>query len=192
MSAGRHPATRASSAKDSLSGLDKHRAGLTAKVRARIPEPTLAVIDSTARTGWIPVEHDSWIPRATLAELGTDEAIRYWRNFLPIHVQSPLLNAVVGGAVRLFGPSPASILRMTPRAWKLVFRDHCRLEISSEANTAHIVMHDVAPEVITGTGYEISFRAFFLGMLDVVKVDGDVEMEVDLKAARIEYTMHWS
>jgi hypothetical protein len=189
---GRSPATRARSAQEVLSSLDEHTPGLSERVRARIPAESLAVIDRTAATGWIPVEHDRWIPQATIEELGEVDAVAYLRSFLGGHMRTPLLRAILDGAIRMFGMSPGSIVRMLPRAWSLIFRDQCRVEIEArDAHSARVVLHDVAPEVIEWSAYPISFRAFMLGIIDLVDAEGEVTMEIDVARRRLVYSMRW-
>lgn len=86
----RTPATRAGSARETLAALEALAPGTERRVRDRIPPESLEVIDQTSRMGWIPIEHDKWIPWAIVEELGEAEASAYFRRFFAKHRNAPL------------------------------------------------------------------------------------------------------
>lgn len=142
--------------------------------------------------GWVPIEHDKWIPWAIVEELGEAQASEYFRRFFAKHRNAPILRTVIDGAIRVFGLSPNSVLRVAPRTWDLVFRDHCTIEWSRQGDSAaRVVLRDAAPELLEWPSYALAFRAFFYGILDIASAEGEVTQAVDLEAASITYELRW-
>jgi hypothetical protein len=60
---------------------------------------------------------------ATIDALGPTRSRAFWRDVMLSAFDRRLLSPLVRGALRIYGRSPASIMRMTPQAWSLVWRD---------------------------------------------------------------------
>ena len=97
------------------------------RVLPRVPEQTLALIDATARMGWVPIEESMKLTEALHAALGT----RGFRQFLSEqadHIASyPMLQSVFDSAVRLLGLTPQALLKWCTHAWEQAFRGCGRL-----------------------------------------------------------------
>ena len=161
-------------------------------MRSAIPGPSLAVIDSALPTSWIPIEHDQHVPIAIIAVLGLPRADRFWRWFLCDHLRSPLLRTLTDASIRLFGLSPSSLMRLTPRGWNLVYRDFCSpqmLDYGTEHAT--LQLRDMAKQVIESSAYLASFRAVFGGFLDMCKVEGSVAFDVDRPEQTVRVRLYW-
>ena len=186
------PAVRARSTQDALAYADQFSPGATAKIRELIPPESLRVIDQATRTGWIPVEHDRHVPASTIEVLGEARAVECWREFLRSHLKAPLFRTVIDASIRLFGLSPATLAKITPRIFPLAYKDFCVVRSRAEEDMAELVLDEVHPEVADVAAYPVSFRAFFYGFLDICGVDGTVEVRPEPERDVIRARLHWS
>ncbi len=188
----RRPAVRASAVKDALFGLTRLGGDTLDRVKARIPATTLELVESSARTAWIPAEHDRWVPGSIIAELGREPARKYFRAMLPTQLQSPLLSTVLGASQRLFGLTPASLAWAAAKAWPLVYRDFCVMHLGlREPGLVELEFRDLAPGIWNDEAYALSIESFLAGFLDVCNVEGTVALELDLRTLEGLATFRW-
>jgi hypothetical protein len=188
----RHPAARASAARDMLGFTEQYRPGTEAEIRAGIPRESLHAIDTTIGIAWLGVEHDHWLMDRTIATLGREGAIDCWHRAMAMMVQRPLLRPVVEAALRLF-PDPAGMVRTIVRGWSLAYRDFCTPRFEPvRAGEARIVFEDVAPEAFTSEGYLHCWHAVCLGVFDLARAgERQVTFEIERPRARATATFLW-
>lgn len=189
----RRPAVRVASVRDILDYLDKFAPGTGSRVRARVPDDVLAIVDRAPRLSWIDVEDDVYVPTAIWAVLGDDEATEMMREFLMGHFETALLRPLLHTTRKLFGLSPMNVLRALPSGWPLVYRDVARLEVRAlDSGSAEIELSEVAETVLGSGGYIQSFRAILLGLIDLTGYQGAVELaDLDLPGRRVCYRLRW-
>lgn len=186
----RQPAIKARSAQDAIRWADAYR-GMTGEVSATVDPEVLAQVMTATPNTWIPVELDRHMVNAIYEVHGPEGAARCWREFMQTHVDSPLLKGILSMSIRLFGLSPAGILRFTPKVWKHNYRDFCEVE-SEEIDEGHVsvTFHDVHPEVFAVPAYAVCVRSVFAGLCDVVG-GAEVEMSEDAASLRWNMTVKW-
>ncbi len=164
---------------------------MTARVRACVPAESLALIDATPARGWIPLEHDHHVPTSIVAQLGPVRAQAYFRWLLRRQLESPLLRSTLRATQKMFGLSPAALLRAVPLGWPIVYRDFCSPRVTGHsADQATIRLERVDPRVLEHPAYLESFAGFFSGFFDACSVEGTVTVRV--KPSRgVEITLHW-
>lgn len=72
---------------------------------------------------WLPAELHGTVADAMIEVAGRSDARALWADVLLDAFGNPVLSPIVSGALRIYGKTPASVMRMTPRAWPLFFRD---------------------------------------------------------------------
>ena len=186
------PGVRARSAQDWLEYLERIEPGLRAKVVARIPEPSRSIITSAPRTEWLELQHDRYVPWATIEVLGEERAVANWRLFLKSHIQAPLFKTLAESMVRLFGLTPSTFVRLLPRAWKQAYRDCCDVEVlQTESNRAHAAFVNVTPEILEWEPYLTSWRGILGGVYEIIGTDGDLDVQVHHDLARVDVEWTW-
>jgi hypothetical protein len=189
---GGRPAVRARSAQDWLEYLEKIQPGLRERVIERIPEPSREIITTAPRTEWIPLEHDRYVPWATIEEMGEEAAVESWRLFLKSHIQAPIFRTLAESMVRLFGLTPSTFVRLLPRAWNQAYRDCCGVEvIETGENRAHAAFTEVATGILEWEAYLISWRGVLGGAFAIMDIEGELQMRVNEDRARIDAVWTW-
>jgi hypothetical protein len=188
----RSPACRARSSQDTLAYLDKFRPGATLEVRKSLPEAVLEVIDSTVKTGWIPIEIDAAMGHAILELLGPDEARRFWTRFTTHHVESPLLAGPVRTALKLLGATPASLIKWMPRVFPTIFRDVFDIEIKQlNAQSAWLEFHVHSEVFWSEPVYALVLESTIHGFYEITRVTGSVSVSRDDEARCIDLRASW-
>lgn len=185
------PSVRALTVQDALSSLDDFRAGACDAVRGRIPAASLAVIDKAPTMGWIPFEDDRHVPDSIFAELGED-ALPFFRRLMARQLEGPVLRSVFSVTRRMFGISPAALLRATPVAWPAVYRGFGKMRhVSSSLNSACVELHDVPQEILEWEAYPRSFEAILGGLIDVCGATGRSSLVVDRTRRTFTIELAW-
>jgi hypothetical protein len=189
----RQPAIRLSVARDSIEFLERFRPGGREQLLAGMPAETREFIENAAGSGWLPIEHDRHVLRGHIALLGMDECRRCWRDGMAELSRKPLLSSVVSGMMRVFRQDKTKLLGVVPRGWSLVYRDFCRIEISEKrAGEVTFVCHDIAPQVWEDPEYIDCWGAVLLGLLDLAKTSGELEIEQHPELARARIRISWN
>lgn len=175
----RSPSVRVSAALDMFELLEDFEPGSRARVWARIPEPTRNFIESASRVGWIPFEHDPYLPEAILAEFGRERSRELFRRAIPSLVANPLLEPLVAGMLRILGERRFRLLRVIPKGWSLVFRDFCEPRVEpTDEHQIEIVFDAIAPEVREHPVYFDMWEGVCLGLLDLACPDGSLDFDI--------------
>jgi hypothetical protein len=186
----RQPAIRARSVQDALRWADDF-AGCDGAVSKAIDPVVYDEVMSAIPSSWIPVELDRHFVSAIYQVHGPEMSRRCWREFMPSHVESPLLKGMVAMSVRLFGLSPAGLLRMAPKLWRHNYRDFCEVE-STQGDERHVTMdfRNIHPEVFAVPAYAVCVEAVIGGMCDVVG-GARIEMQENPSTASWKMEVHW-
>lgn len=183
---------RARAVRDAIAAFDDHVDDGRERLRAIIPEQSWAVITEARGLGWIPLEHDQYVPASIAALLGPVDAHMFFRSLLVQQLRTPMLRSTVAATLRVLGLSPASLARAAPIGWDVVYRGFGKLKVQQRgATSTALTLEQVPPEVFDAPGYAPSFRGFFAGLLDVCRVPGDAELQVSPAGHRIEIVLSW-
>ncbi len=188
----RRPRARAANAKDFLEFLETFRPGATAHLRAALPRQVMEAVEGSARTDWNSLELDGPYVTEIVRWLGADRARAAWRQFTcQRFVFTPAMRSLVDGAMRLFGLSVGSFVRIFPLGFKQGFRDFGDLRLELGANAATVVIADLAPEVVRYDAYTVLFHGVYLGVYDVARAEPQLEFLPELSARRITARFRW-
>lgn len=166
---------RASYTKLALKYLKQNQPQDWAALCARIGEERLATIRAAGPIAWLPAEHHVAVADATIDLYGLREARAAWREVMLAAFERSMLSALVSGALRVYGAKPSSLMRMTPQAWSLVWRD-CGKVWMEDAGEAHAVMRfeGLPPVLAQSPGVVESFVANCDAAIAYVKCHGKV------------------
>lgn len=80
-------------------------------------------IDESALLGWLPYEIDTTLANAVLAKHGRDGLHGFVLGNSDEAATLGALRPLVEGALRVFGPSPMSLVRVMPELWNVTYRN---------------------------------------------------------------------
>ena len=134
-------------------------------IQREIGEETMRQIGSAGVLAWLPAQHHARIFDAVITVLAPTNAVAFWRDAMLANLEQPLLRPLVQGGLRLFGATPYSVVRMSPRAWSLVTRDCGTHEVSRGEGRVELRLELVdMPRVLAKPG----FMAHCLGNTEAV------------------------
>jgi hypothetical protein len=157
------PQIRANWSKHTLHYVRRHPRRDT--ILAFIGEESVREIAAAGILAWLPAVHHARIFDAVFKALAQSGAAAFWRDAMLANFAGPLLSPLVQGGLRLFGATPYSIIRMSPRAWQLVTRDCGTQRVTAgDADVAVQMDFDGLPPELARPG----FVAHCLGNCDAV------------------------
>jgi len=164
-----------------------------AAVLAAVDPRHLDAIRGANKLAWIDAEALDELNAAYLRIAGRDGYIEFWRRYTIGSVDSTLFGALFSGALRIFGRSPAGILKWVRRAWEVTTRDYGRVEVDVEPDVVRIRLLDLPPGGRHLT-VPLSMQASVMGVIEfaghVPNVDCDLgQLE---RFGRCEVSARWS
>ena len=107
---------------------------------------------------WLPAELHGIVADAIIEAAGRSEARALWSDVILGAFDHRMLAPIVSAAMRLYGKTPPSIMRMTPHAWPLVFREcgHSWMEPISDSHAA-MAFAELPRAIMQSTGILDSF-----------------------------------
>jgi hypothetical protein len=171
------PAYRISSARTMLAQLDRLFPETGERVRAALPEETLALVRESLSLTWIPAETHHQIADAVYSALGERDYRALWRKVFLDMVQTPLLKPFFEATIRLFGATPAGLARWTAKGYTLATRGLGTLQLAADDPVARRVEieHIGYPPALAVSGAHVAGTAgSFEGYLDVTRKTGSV------------------
>jgi hypothetical protein len=187
----RTPSSRLSAARDILVFTDKFQPGTRERVLATLPDDARDALQGGSRMGWLPIKYDHWIIDGIVGVLGREQAIACWRASVLDMIERPLLRAFASGMRRVLGDDPVRIIGLLPRAWPLLFKDFCELELEVDhATQVTLLFNNLAPELREHPNYLACWTGVTQGLFEIARVPGQVAMTVDpdFKTARARCT----
>jgi hypothetical protein len=184
---------RIRNAQDLLVFIENRDPGFTEKILARVQPDVRELMETASRATWIPLELDANFVDAIIAQYGPAEAEEMWFEYSSRFVKTPLQRALFDGAIRLFGLSVGTFVRIIPRVWGTSYKGAGKIDVSEKGEgwqRLHLVgMH---PEMCQRPGYVILLRGLFRGMYRLAKCGKeDFSMELDPDARELHAEFHW-
>jgi hypothetical protein len=162
-----------------------------------VPEPVIALIESTPRLGWVPLEQNIKLSDAIHQVLGDPGFRHFFAGLAERMMTYPLLQSFFDGAVRLFGLTPQAMLKWTSYAWEQAFRDcgkivyQPRREVVNDGR-AEMVLEGFPPALLRSGTFPESLAGTFDMYLRRVSKQGRVDiLGVDLEQGRVVYAVSW-
>ena len=178
--------------RDTLAFLDKFEPGSRAHVLAAVPAQSRDVIEATAGSGWISIEHDHYTIDAIIALFGRKRATQFWRDSLAELVSKPLLHNFVSGMIAVIGRTPVGVVRLFAKGWPLVYRDMCEpVLIAAADNQPTIRFENIAPAVRRYSNYIDCWYGACQGYAHIARVRGRVDFEVAPDLSWAEAKFYW-
>jgi hypothetical protein len=186
------PRARAANAKDFLEFLERFQPGTRAHLRQVLPGEVMEAVEGSARTDWNPIDLDQQYVEAIVRWLRPERARDAWRQFTSERfVRAPAVRSLVEGAVRVFGLSVRSFVRIVPLAFSQGFRDFGTVELQLRDHDADVIISGIAPEVRAFDAYAVLFHGLFLGVYDVAKTPPRLEYRASREERRITARFAW-
>ena len=181
---------RAGNAKDFLAFLEEFQPGTASHLRVTLPREVMNAVEGSARTDWNDIELDAQYVGAIVRWLGAERACDAWRKFTSERfIRAPAIRALAEGAIRVFGLSVPSFVRMVPFAFRQGFRDFADVDVTLGDHQATVTIRHLAPGV--SPEYATLFHGLFLGIYDIAGLAPQLEFRHELAARRIVAQFRW-
>ena len=165
-----------------------HREALLSRL-----EPVRAVVRRASPLGWIDARNFADITAVVFAVLGRHGAEVFWCERLTAALNRPLMRPLAQGGVFLYGNEPASIIRMTPKSYPLVFRGCGRPAVDVENGVATLTLHDLPP-VLRTEGLAACYSGHCLAAAEFSGTHAHVHVDLEglERKGRLTLTTRWS
>lgn len=180
--------------KDFLAVLHKHWPEAAARLREELPADTLDPIESASRVQWIHLRHHTRLNDSALDILGRARYQQAWRRAMLLSVESKTLRATVTGALRLFGATPASLMKLAPRAWDLLAREAGKLtaNMDPDRSNGRLTVTDFPVEYFRSASFAEGLVGVIESFLDICETTGEVTLTSNTPAVgRAVYEITW-
>jgi hypothetical protein len=171
-------AFRASWTKLAIQGVNRLPDTVRARVRASIGEDVLATLRQASTVAWLPGDVHLTVLRAIEQELGTIRTRAFFRDRMKQAFESSLVKTLLGGVLRIFEPSPYTVLRASPRVYDYVARNAGIHEVTSPEPNVTVVGFRNGPREICNSSYYALCHGQCLAVFDLVKVSGTVTEDI--------------
>ena len=167
------------------------------RVFSLVPEPLIALIESTPRLGWIPLEQNIRLSDALHQVLGDPGFRHFFAGLSERMMTYPLLQSFFDGAVRLFGLTPQAMLKWTTYAWEQSFRDCGKMVYqprreATQDGRAEMVLEGFPPALLRSGTFPQALAGTFDMYLRRASKQGRVDiLGVDLENGRVVYDVSW-
>ena len=179
--------------RSTLDTVDRVDADLGARVRASLKSETQRALELASAVSYVPVEVDVEVTERLFDEAGATRACEVLHENLSISLETPLLSALVSGALRLFGRVPARVLGWASKMWSQIYRDAGTMEWLVEGPAAgRFELRELPACVSASRPYLIGIAAAMSAGLEMIGVEGDVQLErVDVAARSVTLRVAW-
>ena len=177
--------------RDLLDFVDVFEPGMREKLLAIFPSDTRELLETSARTSWLSIEHDHFVADALIGFLGRKRAIECWRDSMEHMMNRPLLRSFVSGIVQIMGKDPARVVSMVPKGWPLAFQDFCDVRFErGPAERVALIFDDVALQVKKYPSYFHVWHGTMWGFARMAGANAHVDFTVakDLRSAEARFT----
>lgn len=176
MSPGQPGRVRAVHSQGTLHVLQLLEPGRLPEVLARLAPEVREALTAGPATGRTPAAWDVALVRAEVEVLGRDAMRRVARAAMVDALSGPQLGALLTGALRLFGATPAGLYRWAGRAWGHVTEGCGELKLDrTEGCEAWLVIERMPAELADPEWLE-AIAATLEAIFDVCRVAGDVSV----------------
>ena len=165
--------------------------GRQAAVTSIIDDRVLEHVMSLLPTAWVPYELERHFVDAIYEVHGPERSAACWRACMVEYANGPLLGSFVAMSKRLFGLSPAAVVRAGPRGWLQSYRDFCELRGELLGDGRGVIRFtDVHPEVYESIAYPVCFASLFEGFCDIVG-GAQLKMMAGREERSWDLHVHW-
>ncbi|MEM6990834.1 MAG: hypothetical protein AAF721_10060 [Myxococcota bacterium] len=176
-STGERPSIRAGWTRGVLRYYEAHREeALVAQTLERVADESLRAIRALDDLEWLAIEPHVELLEALLADLGPAEFVALYRRASVALMRSRLLRTTAVAGVRVFGRK--AILRVLPRAWRLVVRDCGQFRVGAHPtkNCAVVTLSSMPPVIAQSQATKLCIAAMLAGACDLGGYPGRVRI----------------
>jgi hypothetical protein len=165
----------------------------TAILELMSDEDRTAIFDAP-RTAWIPIELDARFVDAVVKHYGTSQAEALWAEYSARFTRTPLQRAFFEGAVRLFGLSVETFVKLIPRVWSTSFRDVGEPTVTEHGEGwRRLRLAGLHPTMLSQPGYAILLRGLFRGIYELAgHDDANFELHEGEDEGELVATFFWA
>jgi hypothetical protein len=185
---------RIRNAQDLLVFIEAEHPGAREAILSLVRPELREALETASRTTWIPLEEDANFVDAVIAHFGSRAAEELWLDYAARFVKTPLQRALFDGAIRIFGLSVGTFVRIIPRVWSTSYRGAGEVDVSDKGEGwQRLEIRDMHPAMTDRNGYAILLRGLFRGMYRMAKNDEeDFDMQLDPAARVLSAEFRWS
>jgi hypothetical protein len=160
----------------------------------RVPPEIRAQIDKSLRVAWLPLSIHVTLGDIMLEAFGSARAHDYYRRSFVRAVKGPVFGPLFVTGMRLFGVSPATIIRWGSRGYEAGFKNAGRIVGRSLApGRARLEFFDLPAVCIASEGWPTAMLGTMYGIYDVLGVEGVIR--ADMRAVHegtVKLDFEWS
>src|SRR5262249_5898657 len=148
-------------------------------------------MQGTLGLAWLPLEFHLSMVQALAKVLGPGSR-RFWHDAVLATFDGHLFKPVAGGAVRVFGLNPSSLVTVAPTGWRLISRD-CGEWVPSEVVGGRSLRHVQLPEMLrTDPAFSEGLIGAFEAFFTYTNTSGWVTLDsTDQAQGTVCYDFHW-
>jgi hypothetical protein len=184
---------RASYTKVGLRHFKRAHAEQWERLVAVIGQSALDDVRAASALEWLSADLHCTVADAMIEVAGRSDARALWADVIIDAFGNPVLLPIVSGALRIYGKTPSSVMRMTPHAWPLFFRECGQSWMEPAGEDRATMWFAELPRAIVGsTGVLDSFSGNCDAALRYTDFVGSVVASYDqLSAARFSIDVQW-
>jgi|GEM_PF-2394630 len=149
---------------------------LSRVVAERVEQSALQSMRTAGRLAWVPAEPFDQLKQALFEYAGEDAYVEFWRRSMRGIADNPLFHNLLEGGKRIFGKTPAGILKWMPRGFAVSTRGCGSFAVEFGDSRATVTLEGAPTSSrLRSTGQ--TTRATVLGMLDLMSIEGRVELD---------------
>lgn len=157
-------------------------------IEQHLPKPVLQRMRTSTRLAWLPAEPFDQLKQAHFEHVGVEGYVAFWRRYMTEIAVNPLFRSLLEGGKRIFGATPAGVLKWMPRGWGLSTRGCGTFSTDIASTTATITLEDASlSSRQASTGY--TSKGTILGLCDLLSIEGTVDVD-DSRMEDGRFVMH--
>ena len=191
---GVRPMVRARHLKDWLTNATRDGDPWCSRFLASIPATLRAEIEASGNSTWMPIEMHVQLADLMQDAYGPARAHEHYRRSFAESVQGAVVGPLFRTGVRLFGMTPAALLRWAHRAWDVSFRGcgALRGEVDGPGR-GRLVYEDLPAVCAASDAWMGSAQGSAYGAFDVCEVSGVVRIDKRRRGERgMDLVLEWT
>lgn len=157
-------------------------------IKEHLAPPALAHMRTATRLAWLPAAPFDQLKQVHFEHAGPEGYVAFWRRYMTQIADNPLFRNLLEGGKRIFGATPAGVIKWMPKGWGLSTRGCGTFHADLTETTATLTLEDAPPSSRhASTGY--SSKGTILGLCDLLSIEGTVEVD-DSRMREGKFVMH--
>jgi len=184
---------RARAGQDALAYLERIDPDGAQRMRDRMPQESWTVLSTARKSEWIPLEHDHHLSDGWIPVFGRERAIELIAGSVLDVFETPVLKPLIQGAIRLLGATPASLIKIIPRASTQIYRNFHDIRIGDRRDGfTELHFEEIHPQVLAHPSYFFVWRGTFEAIFRLCRCEGRAQLDVDEAKRRAKWTLQWT